>query len=163
MCDQLVWYETIETKQRENWGNDKQDWHQSLQETACDLTPLFPTTKKKAINMGSTTLLNCNKQLVNLPLDYGRQKDDECSLAWFKAFQKHWDTYAYNSQLTGFDLRHTPFWRTYSQKERASQSWKRPTVIRRQMNRVRVDSRDSQFVRVNVRFYKCPQILIFLC
>lgn len=24
-----------------------------------------------------------------------------------KAFQKHWDTYAYNSQLTGFDLRHT--------------------------------------------------------
>lgn len=108
--------------------------------------------------MASTTLLSCNKQLVNLSLDYGRQKDDECSLAWFKAFQKHWDTYAYNSQLTRLDLRHTPFLRTYSQKERASQSWKRPTVIHRQMNRVRVDSRDSQFVRVNVRFYECPQI-----
>lgn len=52
MCDQLVWYETIEMKQRENWGNDKQDWHQSLQETACDLTPLFPTTTKKSEKYG---------------------------------------------------------------------------------------------------------------
>lgn len=109
--------------------------------------------------MGSTTLLSCNKQLVNLSLDYGRQKDDECSLEWFKAFQTHTPTTVVGVwQLTGLDLRHTPFLRTYSQKERASQSWKRPTVIHRQMNRVRVDSRDSQFVRVNVRFYECPQI-----
>lgn len=48
-------------------------------------------------------------------------------------------------------LGHTPVWKTYSHKQREHHKVEeRPTVIGRQMDRVRVNSGDSQLVRVIV-------------